>query len=198
MSNEIDASNGAMSYADEHGVDLSRVSGTGKDGRILKGDVVAYVEARDSQPEEMEIKEPIFEPEEAVETAVVEETLTVELDGETVEAWTVETEGELTPEGDIIVDDLSSTTITRTDGTGHSSSVVIELVESEPITVDLEGETAVWIKLVGAKSFVLFGRMMGRNQVRETTPRRYHILKRDNPGLFAVRDPETGQYVVEG
>lgn len=35
--------------AEEHGVDLSRVKGTGLNGRITKNDILAYVEARDAR-----------------------------------------------------------------------------------------------------------------------------------------------------
>jgi 2-oxoglutarate dehydrogenase E2 component (dihydrolipoamide succinyltransferase) len=37
--------------AAEHEVDLNRVAGTGRDGRITKNDILAYIEERDSQPE---------------------------------------------------------------------------------------------------------------------------------------------------
>ena len=37
--------------AAEHEVDLNRVTGTGRDGRITKNDILAYIEERDSQPE---------------------------------------------------------------------------------------------------------------------------------------------------
>jgi 2-oxoglutarate dehydrogenase E2 component (dihydrolipoamide succinyltransferase) len=36
--------------ADEHEVDLSRVSGTGTGGRITKNDILGYIETRESQP----------------------------------------------------------------------------------------------------------------------------------------------------
>jgi 2-oxoglutarate dehydrogenase E2 component (dihydrolipoamide succinyltransferase) len=35
----------------EHGVDPSEIEGTGKDGRILKGDVIRFVESRTDQPQ---------------------------------------------------------------------------------------------------------------------------------------------------
>jgi 2-oxoglutarate dehydrogenase E2 component (dihydrolipoamide succinyltransferase) len=37
--------------AAEHEVDLNLVTGTGRDGRITKNDILAYIEQRDSQPE---------------------------------------------------------------------------------------------------------------------------------------------------
>ena len=37
--------------AAEHEVDLNRVTGTGRDGRITKNDILAYIEQRDSQAE---------------------------------------------------------------------------------------------------------------------------------------------------
>ena len=47
---EIDATDGALTLADEYGVDLSNVEGSGVEGRIIKADVVMYVDA--SRPEE--------------------------------------------------------------------------------------------------------------------------------------------------
>jgi len=40
--------------ASEHGVDLAQVLGTGRDGRITKEDVLAYIEARSKTPEPSE------------------------------------------------------------------------------------------------------------------------------------------------
>lgn len=45
VTDEIDATKGAIDYAQEYGVTLSDVVGTGSNGRITKGDVVAFVEA---------------------------------------------------------------------------------------------------------------------------------------------------------
>lgn len=42
---EIDATDGAKELADEEGVDLSQVQGTGKDGRITKEDVEDHISA---------------------------------------------------------------------------------------------------------------------------------------------------------
>jgi 2-oxoglutarate dehydrogenase E2 component (dihydrolipoamide succinyltransferase) len=41
----FDITEEALKIAQEHGVDLAKVTGTGKDGRILKGDVLAKVQA---------------------------------------------------------------------------------------------------------------------------------------------------------
>jgi 2-oxoglutarate dehydrogenase E2 component (dihydrolipoamide succinyltransferase) len=43
--------------AAEHNVDLNRIAGTGRDGRITKKDILAYVESRESEPEP-----PVIEP----------------------------------------------------------------------------------------------------------------------------------------
>lgn len=40
---DVEATVAAMDLAEEHGVDLSQVSGTGEDGRITKPDVEAYI-----------------------------------------------------------------------------------------------------------------------------------------------------------
>lgn len=48
---EYDASPAAQKLADENGIDLNNVTGTGKDGRIVHGDVVAYIEADSPQDE---------------------------------------------------------------------------------------------------------------------------------------------------
>ena len=37
----VRATAGAMEYAEEHGIDLTAVTGTGKDGQITKADVEA-------------------------------------------------------------------------------------------------------------------------------------------------------------
>jgi pyruvate/2-oxoglutarate dehydrogenase complex dihydrolipoamide acyltransferase (E2) component len=42
----IDATDGAQELAAEFGLDLSLVTGTGKDGRILKADVESYLNAQ--------------------------------------------------------------------------------------------------------------------------------------------------------
>lgn len=39
----VDATDGAVEFAAEHGVDLASVKGSGKDGRIVKADVEAAV-----------------------------------------------------------------------------------------------------------------------------------------------------------
>ena len=56
----------ARRIADERGIDISKVTGTGPGGRIVKDDVLAYEEP---EPEEPEVVE---EPEPEVEEAVVE------------------------------------------------------------------------------------------------------------------------------
>jgi 2-oxoglutarate dehydrogenase E2 component (dihydrolipoamide succinyltransferase) len=43
---------------DEHGLDPSAITGTGKDGRILKGDVLAYIEAGAEAPAASDDSEP--------------------------------------------------------------------------------------------------------------------------------------------
>jgi pyruvate/2-oxoglutarate dehydrogenase complex dihydrolipoamide acyltransferase (E2) component len=44
---EIAASDAARALADEYGVDLSLVTGTGADGNITKGDVQAFISAQE-------------------------------------------------------------------------------------------------------------------------------------------------------
>lgn len=41
---ELDATDTAVELAEEHGVDLTKVEGTGADGRILKSDVEAVIQ----------------------------------------------------------------------------------------------------------------------------------------------------------
>lgn len=41
---EIDATSSALRLAEETGVDLSEVKGTGKNGKIIQGDVLKYLE----------------------------------------------------------------------------------------------------------------------------------------------------------
>lgn len=40
----VDANRGAIKLADAHGIDLSQVEGTGKNGRITKPDVQAFID----------------------------------------------------------------------------------------------------------------------------------------------------------
>jgi large subunit ribosomal protein L21 len=44
---EIDATDTARSLAEEHGIDLATIAGTGKEGRILKSDVTKAIKARE-------------------------------------------------------------------------------------------------------------------------------------------------------
>jgi 2-oxoglutarate dehydrogenase complex dihydrolipoamide succinyltransferase (E2) component len=48
--------------AGEHDVDLNQVPGTGRDGRITKKDILAYVEQRESQPQPEPKAEPAPQP----------------------------------------------------------------------------------------------------------------------------------------
>jgi len=45
---EVNATSGAIALAEEKGVDLSKVEGTGRDWRVLKSDVEAYLERGES------------------------------------------------------------------------------------------------------------------------------------------------------
>lgn len=44
VSHNLDVTMGAQKLANEHGIDLAEVEGTGKDGRIIKADVQALIE----------------------------------------------------------------------------------------------------------------------------------------------------------
>ena len=46
---DVDITDAARELAEEHGVDLSTIEGTGKDGRILKGDVEKAIRAREAE-----------------------------------------------------------------------------------------------------------------------------------------------------
>lgn len=43
---EIDATEAAMQLADDEDIDLAEIEGTGKDGRVTKGDVESAIDAR--------------------------------------------------------------------------------------------------------------------------------------------------------
>lgn len=47
LDDEPKASEAVLEFAKEHGVDIEQVVGTGKDGRIKKSDVEAFLDARD-------------------------------------------------------------------------------------------------------------------------------------------------------
>lgn len=47
LDDEPKASEAVAEFAKEHGVDIEQVEGTGKDGRIKKSDVEAFLDARD-------------------------------------------------------------------------------------------------------------------------------------------------------
>jgi len=47
LDDEPKASEAVLEFAKEHGVDIEQVVGTGKDGRIKKSDVEAFIDARD-------------------------------------------------------------------------------------------------------------------------------------------------------
>lgn len=51
---EVDATDGAVTLADDLGIDLSEVEGSGADGRILKPDVVVFAEAMSKSEQEPE------------------------------------------------------------------------------------------------------------------------------------------------
>ena len=54
---EIKASPLAKKIAQEHGIDLGRVKGTGPEGRVVKEDVLVYIEEMKSKLEELKIPE---------------------------------------------------------------------------------------------------------------------------------------------
>lgn len=46
---EVDITDAARELAEEHGIDLAAIEGTGKDGRILKGDVEKAIKEREEE-----------------------------------------------------------------------------------------------------------------------------------------------------
>ena len=56
MSDEINATDAALKLAEEQGLDLADVLGTGVEGRVTKGDVEAHLAALESKPEEPEVE----------------------------------------------------------------------------------------------------------------------------------------------
>lgn len=49
---EVDVTNAARELADEHGIDITTIDGTGKDGRVLKSDVQDAVDAQAADEDE--------------------------------------------------------------------------------------------------------------------------------------------------
>lgn len=93
-SEKVDATSAARKRAEEQGVELSDVEGTGKNGRITPDDVQAYVEARDSYEEEA----PEETPAEDGDGEAGEPTTGVETDTEPV--GSDEPTATTTPEGE--------------------------------------------------------------------------------------------------
>ena len=99
----------ARRIADERGIDISKITGTGPGGRIVKDDVLAYEEPEPEAPEIVEEPEPeVVEEQPAAEIAAEEPSEEVEEPEEEVEpevveeqpqpAAEVEPEPELAPE----------------------------------------------------------------------------------------------------
>ena len=99
----------ARRIADERGIDISKITGTGPGGRIVKDDVLAYEEPEPEEPEIVEEPEPeVVEEQPAAEIAAEEPSEEVEEPEEEVEpevveeqpqpAAEVEPEPELAPE----------------------------------------------------------------------------------------------------
>ena len=85
----------ARRIADERGIDISKVQGTGPGGRIVKDDVLAYQEP-EPEPEPVQEPEPQAAPEPVAEEAVVE-TVAEEAAPEPVEAAAEEEVAEEVP-----------------------------------------------------------------------------------------------------
>lgn len=64
--------------AAEHEVDLAQVEGTGRDGRVTKRDILAYIEGREMLPEEVESSAAARETAVEAETAVNERVVTLD------------------------------------------------------------------------------------------------------------------------
>ena len=54
MPEEVTATAEAEELAEKHGVDLSEVKGTGTDGKVLKGNVQDFLDARETEEAEPE------------------------------------------------------------------------------------------------------------------------------------------------
>ncbi len=81
----------ARRIADERGIDISKVTGTGPGGRIVKDDVLAYEEPEPEEPEIVEEPEPeVVEEQPAAEIAVEEPSEEMEEPEEEVEPEIVE------------------------------------------------------------------------------------------------------------
>ena len=81
----------ARRIADERGIDISKVTGTGPGGRIVKDDVLAYEEPEPEEPEIVEEPEPeVVEEQPAAEIAAEEPSEEIEEPEEEVEPEIVE------------------------------------------------------------------------------------------------------------
>ena len=87
----------ARRIADERGIDISKVTGTGPGGRIVKDDVLAYQEPEPEEPEIVEEPEVVEEPAAEVVEEIIEEAVE-EAAEEVVEEAAAEAVEEVAPE----------------------------------------------------------------------------------------------------
>lgn len=165
----VNATDTAISLAEEHGIDLSTVQGTGADGRILKNDVQAVIEAAQSPA--------------VPATAPVDETAVAQ-PGDVVEGDDEAAVTDTAPD-----DDAEDGGAAQPEG--NDEAAVAEAVPEIPT------DTLVPVRLVGAQVSTLAGKAVLQGEVHVVTYGHYLAARRDNPHIFAVKLPGSTQFVVE-
>ncbi|MCP5097194.1 MAG: hypothetical protein GY943_16730 [Chloroflexi bacterium] len=179
----IDATDSARKLAEENGIDLTTIKGTGANGRIIKPDVDAAISA--------------------VAAATVQPPVD---DGpsDVADDPALETDNAPPPSGDAspdeVVDDAPPDPALETDAALPSSddASAPDDIEAEPDEQEdaqpaedwrtaVPADTPVWVKLTGADTAMLGTRAVLRNEVHQVP---FNVLVRAhdvNPGIWSVK-----------
>lgn len=191
---EVNATDTAIKLAQEHGIDLSTVQGTGADGRILKTDVQAVVDALQSEANPTD-----DQPSDLADGAGGDQS------GDQVNGVSDAQPNDEAGTGDDQADDQSNDA--SGDQAEGNDGQPDDQADDNDDEVD-DGETAVSelsgvdtralvpVQLVGANSATLAGKAILMGEVRVVTFGHYLAARQNNPHIFAVRLPESNEFKV--